>query len=579
MTSLSLPEIISLNKQLEKAVSKEPIFEVKILSNIITYPIKDYLENVLLNLSIYPKVTFGDYDNIVQESAQSTSQNVVIVFWELMNLVPGFHQKCNILSEEDIQAILQKVKSEIDITINALKNNSCVIFNKFSDLLFTSHQIKENPLEKVCNELNHYLESALPNTFFLIELDKVIAVTGISGSFQPRFLYSSSAPYTTDFYYNYTQFIQPIVRSLLGKSKKALLLDCDNTLWKGVIGEDGMEGIKMSENDKQGVFFHEVQQIAIALFKQGIILGLCSKNNLQDVQEVLDNHQDVVLKDEYITIKKVNWEDKATNIRAIAKELNIGLDSLVFMDDSDFEVNLIREQLPEVTVLHVPKKLYEYPGYVSANLGLFFHASSTKEDLDKAKMYKENFQREDAKKQFDGIEDYLQSLEIELIIYKNDLSKVDRMAQMTQKTNQFNLTTHRYSESDMIRFIEKENKDLYCFEVRDKFGSAGITGLAILEYPTETAAHVNSFLMSCRVLGRNIEIAFMDFILNTLQSNGTKKVSANFIKTYKNSQVAQFYDKFNFEIIESNEVEKSYELFLENYKTQELNYIKIENGK
>jgi FkbH-like protein len=365
----------------------------------------------------------------------------------------------------------------------------------------------------------------------------------------------------------------------LGKSKKALLLDCDNTLWKGVIGEDGMEGIKMSENDKLGVFFHEVQQIAIALFKQGIILGLCSKNNLQDVQEVLDNHQDVVLKDEYITIKKVNWEDKATNIRAIAKELNIGLDSLVFMDDSDFEVNLIREQLPEVIVLHVPKKLYEYPGYVSANLGLFFHASSTKEDRDKAKMYKENFQREDAKKQFDGIEDYLQSLEIELIIYKNDLSKVDRMAQMTQKTNQFNLTTHRYSESDMIRFIEKENKDLYCFEVKDKFGSAGITGLAILEYPTNTVAHVNSFLMSCRVLGRNIEIAFMDFILNTLQSKGTKKVSANFIKTYKNSQVAQFYDKFNFEIIESNEVEKSYELFLENYKTQELNYIKIENGK
>jgi FkbH-like protein len=579
MTSLSLPEVIAQNKLLQQKAAKRQSFDVKILSNIIAYPIKDYLENTLLNLAVLPKISFGDYDNIVQESNDSGHQNAVIVFWELMNITAGFQNKSEVMTDAELQDVVGKVKIEIDFTIAALKNASCVIWNKFSSILFTNHLIKESRYEKVCRELNQYLEDQIPHTFFLIDIDKIMATAGLSAAFQPRFLYSSSAPYTTDFFFHYSAYIQPIFRSLLGKSKKALLLDCDNTLWKGIIGEDGMEGIKMSENDKQGVFFNEIQQIAIALHYQGIILGLCSKNNLNDVQEVIHQHPDMMLKEDHITIKKVNWEDKATNLRNIAKELNIGLDSLVFIDDSDFEVNLIREQLPEVTVLHVPKKLHEYPGLLRANLGLFYHASATKEDLEKAKMYKENFQREEAKQKFEGIEDYLTSLEIELIIYKNDVSKVDRMAQMTQKTNQFNLTTIRYSEADIERFIEDSNVDLYCFEVKDKFGSAGITGLAIVEQEANASANLNTFLMSCRVLGRNIEMAFIDYLLAELKSLDIKKVSAKYIKTYKNNQVESFYDKFHFDLIDSTELERRYELQLDKYNTKKVKYIKVENGK
>jgi FkbH-like protein len=209
----------------------------------------------------------------------------------------------------------------------------------------------------------------------------------------------------------------------------------------------------MSVSSKIGKFYHVVQQIAVYLSKKGIIVGICSKNNEQDVKDVLNNHPDMILKEDYIVIKKVNWIDKASNLRAIAIELNIGIDSLVFVDDSDFEINLIKEQIPEIRTIQVPTNIADYPNELIKNIYKYFNLFLNSDDAKKTEMYKQQFERENTKSSFySTIDEYLSSLEIELIILKNDESHIPRISQLTQKTNQFNLTTERYTEKQIEQF-------------------------------------------------------------------------------------------------------------------------------
>jgi FkbH-like protein len=286
----------------------------------------------------------------------------------------------------------------------------------------------------------------------------------------------------------------------------------------------------------------------------------------------------MILKDEDIVIKKVNWDDKASNIKAIAKELNIGLDSLVFVDDSDFEVNLIKKDLPMVEVLQVPKKEYEYNLLIRNAMNLFYNSSQTKEDLKKVTMYKAQAQRVNQEQTIGNIEEYLKSLKLEITTYIDDISSVARVSQMTQKTNQFNLTTKRYTQKDIEFFINNDHYTVLTIGVNDKFGDNGMVGLAILEYKNDVA-YIDTLLMSCRVLGRNIEYRFMDIINDIVISKEFEKLSADYIKTLKNEQVADLYDRYGFKILEKNEESTSYGILTKNYKNKKLEYIRIENGK
>lgn len=354
-----------------------------------------------------------------------------------------------------------------------------------------------------------------------------------------------------------------------GKTKKALIFDCDNTLWKGILGEDGFDTIKI---------FQEVQYLAKILAKNGIIIGLCSKNNPEDVDTVIENHKDMILNDEDIVIKKVNWDNKASNIRAIAKELNIGLDSIVFVDDSDFEVNLIKEELPMVKVIQVPKKEYEYNLLIRDTMNLFYNPSQTTEDLSKVTMYKEQVKRREEEQKIGNIDEYLKSLNLEITTYLDDIDSVKRISQMTQKTNQFNLTTKRYTEKEIENFINNDDYSVLAIGVNDKFGDNGIVGLAILEYKNNIV-HMDTLLMSCRVLGRNIEFRFMDIIKDIVRNKGLDKLSAKYIKTLKNGQVADLYDRYGFEVLEKDQELTRYRMLVKNYKNKNLEYIKVKNGK
>jgi FkbH-like protein len=580
MIELKYSELLRQNRELGTSLSSKP-YSIQVLSNIVVHQFKDVFEYVLRVEGINASVNIGDYDNIVQDSSKYQNADAVIIFWELSNIVDGFQYKIESFSPERINAIREKVQSEIDIVLLNLKHTSKVIINKFTALHFASPIGMFNKYSLLAKQLNDFLESYDDQAIELIDLDEVIASRGIDDSINIRNYYTSKSLYTIDFLTAYSQRIKPIIVSINGKSKKALIFDCDNTLWRGILGEDGFEAIEMSHNTKQGSVYAEIQGIAVELSKKGVIIGLCSKNNQDDVSKVISSHPDNQLTAEYITISKVNWLDKAANLRSIAEELNIGMDSIVFVDDSPFEVNLIRDQLKEVLVLQVPKNIFSYPKMLRDSLGLFYNDSVTSEDSKRNEMYKAQSARESNKTKHKNIDDYLQSLGLRVKVYKNDKSIIPRMSQLTQKTNQFNLTTNRYTEQDILAFIEEQNSDVYAFEVSDRYGESGITGLCIVKAIAQPKDQVSidTFLMSCRIIGRNLEYAFMDYIIRDLSEKPISSILATYNKTSKNEQVQMFYDSCQYSLIDSKTQIKTYVLEISKYQPKNLEYIKVRYEK
>lgn len=577
--NLKYSEILKINTKLGSDINSNS-YNISVLSNITINQIKEILEYVLRNENINVNVRIGDFDNIVQDSIKYKNSNVVIIFWELCNIIDGLQYRIELFDDDQFNAILEKTKSEIDLALKNLNKTSLVLFNKFTSIPFSSLNIRKSNLEKFADQLNKYLEDKIQSNVKLVALEKVIASVGVEKSLDLRYYYSSKALYTIDFFKAYAEYVKSYIMSANGKAKKALIFDCDNTLWKGILGEDGFDNIEMSLRTKDGAIFSEIQSIVLALNKQGILIGLCSKNNYADINEVIKLHPDMRLRDRYITIKKINWSDKVTNLLEIAKELNIGLDSLVFIDDSSFEVNLIKEQLPEVTVLQVPERLYEYPKMLRENIGLFYNLSYTKEDKKKIEMYRQQIHRGNAKKKFSDIEGYLASLELKLTIFEDDESIIPRTSQMSQKTNQFNLTTKRYTKGDIRNFITADDSKVFSFSVSDKFGDSGVTGLCIISFDEKSQiANIDTFLMSCRIIGRNIEYAFIDYLMNFISKNKIKIITARYIKTNKNEQVIEFYETCSFSLIEFNNEIKYYELIVEKYEPRKIKYIEVKNGR
>lgn len=351
------------------------------------------------------------------------------------------------------------------------------------------------------------------------------------------------------------------LRQLNGARKKCLVLDLDNTLWGGVLGEDGVEGIKIG-GDYPGNAFQYFQEALIQLSTTGVILTICSKNNESDVKEAWAKNPFIKLKEDYISAYRINWNNKADNIRELAKELNIGLDSMVFVDDNPTERELVKQQLPMVAVPDFPKKPYGLMDLYRYLATEYFRAYTlSDEDRKKTEQYKANAQRASASRQFSDLTDFIKSLNIRIDISPADKFNIQRIAQMTQKTNQFNLTTHRYSEADINSFIKKGD-NVWCISVSDKFGDNGITG-AIIVSKNGNQAYVDTLLLSCRILGKGIEDVFFKAIMNILRSYGITKVHATYLPTAKNSQVSDFYDRQGMTLITNIDGKKTYEIILE----------------
>lgn len=333
------------------------------------------------------------------------------------------------------------------------------------------------------------------------------------------------------------------VKPLLGLNKKCIVLDLDNTLWGGVVGEDGFDGISLGDSSP-GNAFVEFQQRILSLWKRGIILAINSKNNPDDALQVIKKHPAMILREECFGAIRINWNDKVSNLKELSSELNIGLNSMIFVDDDPVNREMIKMQLPEVLVLDLPDDPSQYAKCIT-ELTDFNVLSVTEEDLDRGKMYFEQKQRTEFEKSITSLDDFLKQLNIKIKIKNANEFTIPRISQLTLKTNQFNLTTHRYQEEEIRRFASDKSTMIGCAQIEDKFGDNGITGVFIVKKEKEIW-EIDTFLLSCRVMGRGIENGILGYLLGKAKSDGVKFVKGTFIPSKKNMPCQTFLEDSGF---------------------------------
>ncbi|MDO9181953.1 MAG: HAD-IIIC family phosphatase, partial [Bacteriovorax sp.] len=451
-----------------------------------------------------------------------------------------------------------------------------VIFNSISKLHFNTSVMSKNNYDIVIESINLFIDEHKPNNFIIIDMDKALGVGGVATALDTRGFYSSKNLYSIDFLKEYAMIISPCIQSITGSIKKVLVLDCDNTLWAGILGEDGHDGVKMSAHSYPGNIYYEIQSLALSLSQKGVILAICSKNNIEDVKKIIIERNDFQIPLSSFSSLKVNWKDKAQNLIEMASELNLGLDSFIFLDDSDFEIELIRQVLPEVKSIKVPSILDHYPEIFRELMKEFTLQKVTKEDLLRAQMYEDDKLRENSNNEKTNLAEYLSTLGIKITIELNSNKEIPRISQLTLKTNQFNFRTQRYTESDIIRMMSDTQFKIYSLSVEDKFGKQGLTGLIILKIKNKKA-FIDTFLLSCRILGRTIENSFLNHIINELKKNEIEILEGEYLQTLKNEQVKNFYSNYGFQAgaVNTNIFELKIDHFI--FK-KDINYIEVING-
>ncbi|TRV03197.1 MAG: HAD-IIIC family phosphatase [Microcystis wesenbergii Mw_QC_B_20070930_S4] len=380
---------------------------------------------------------------------------------------------------------------------------------------------------------------------------------------------------TESLLYHYAQEISKISRALKGQSKKCLVVDLDNTLWKGVLGDDGIEGIEMSDS-LVGEAYHHFQKVIKQLAAQGVLLAINSKNDQKNVKNVLQNHPKMVLRESDFLQIYANWSPKSDNIQSIAKSLNLSPDSLVFVDDSEFERNLLRCKIPEVTVIEIEQDPATFARSLLSG-GWFNILEITQEDYSRNLKYSDEIKRQNFLTEFDSIEDYLKQLELEVELFTPGKSELARIAQLTLRTNQFNMTTQRYQEAEISEILQQPFSTIVGIHARDKFGDNGIIGAFFLHLDSENknTLYLDNFLLSCRVFSRGIEILSLENILEQSKQTGIEKIYAEYCATLKNQKVRYFYKQHGFKIVEETENRILYAHFLESIP-QSINHIKLQ---
>lgn len=328
-----------------------------------------------------------------------------------------------------------------------------------------------------------------------------------------------------------------------GRMAKALIVDLDNTLWGGVLGEEGQDGIQL-DGEYPGAAFQAVQRTLLDLSKRGIILGICSKNNEKDVLEALESHPGMIVKPNDFSVIKINWQDKATNINEIAAELNIGTDAIAFFDDNPTERLWVRESLPDVHVIELNDNPLSYADALR-DAPVFERLSIVAEDKERSRHFAGQRQRKDLQASVASVEDYYRSLDMKLDVFSVGAQDIPRVAQLTQKTNQFNLTTRRYSEADIARYVDDSDYQVYAARLTDRFGDSGIISVVIVKTEDHTAK-LDTFLMSCRVIGRTVETAILAIVAAELNDKGITTLSGCFIPTEKNAPARNFLTDHGF---------------------------------
>ena len=418
------------------------------------------------------------------------------------------------------------------------------------------------------NEWYQYIQELAEkkSNVYIYDLKDMIAETGRKQFYSDKMWYMSNMPYSKDGLGCIVKEIKRLLNSAFGEQRKLIVLDLDNTLWGGVIGEDGVEGIELS-NHKEGQRFYDFQRQFLEMQRRGTLLAIDSKNNLEDAQKAISEHPDMLLRESQFVAEKINWNNKAVNIREIAKELNLTEGSFVFIDDNPIEREVVKGECPEVLVPDFPEDTTSLLPFAE---DIYFDycrpLKVLNEDLQKTRMYQTEAKRKQELSESLNLDDYIAKLEICADIHRMRNDELERVTQLCNKTNQFNVTTKRYTKAEIQKLNENPSNAVYVVSSKDKYGENGLISVLILK-GYDKNIEIDTFLMSCRVMGRKLE----DIILNEICSfykDKTEKLTARYISTAKNAPVKDLYERLGFYVIFENEKEKKYEKILKNHKKQ-----------
>ena len=450
--------------------------------------------------------------------------------------------------KEFVETKVDEIKKLVETFLD--NSNSKLVITNFQIPVYSPYGINEQKedfgMKQLVYEINNKIRHELKDQslVFIYDFNEFVMKFGEYNVFNYQDYFFGDIKISIDYIPKFADELLGYVNAVMGITKKCIVLDLDNTLWGGIIGEDGFDNIKLGD-DAVGRSFVEFQKRLLALNQRGIILAINSKNNFEDAMEVIKKHPSMILREDNFACMKINWDDKVTNLQEISKELNIGLDSMVFFDDDLINQEFVKTSLPEVLVVELPNDSSQFAQIIT-KMKEFDVLKITEEDVKRNEMYLVQKKRTELKNKIVDFDEFLKQMNIEVNIKKADSFTIPRISQLTLKTNQFNLTTKRYQQEEISSFSSDKDRIVECVQVSDKFGDNGITGVYIIEKKDSKEWIIDTFLLSCRIMGRKVEEAMLYQIIEKAKNLGIKKIKGKFIPTKKNKPAENFYSDCGF---------------------------------
>lgn len=562
-----------LKRNLKQDLSNYPVKKVALLGDTATQFLATAIKGMGVERGYNINLWEAEYNQVERQILDMTSDyyefnaDYTVVFQSTHKLLEKYSlmpaDKQNSLADERIdfvRMLCSSVKGRV-IYYNYPEIEDTV-FGSYANKVTSSFTYQLRKLNYELMNLSHEYSN-----LFICDM------AGLQNKFGRDFMFDSTVYVSTEMILSLDSLPYVASRTLdiicaaEGKFKKCLILDLDNTVWGGVVGDDGWENIQVGHGLGIGKAFTEFQEWVKKLKNRGIIIAVCSKNDEDKAKEPFEKNPEMILKLDDIAVFVANWENKADNIRTIQSILNIGFDSMVFLDDNPFERNMVRENVPGVTVPELPEDPGEYLEYLYS-LNLFETASYSEGDKDRTKQYQVEAQRVTLQKSFTNEADFLKSLDMVSEVKGFDAFNTPRVAQLSQRSNQFNLRTVRYTEDEITAIENNGDYATFSFTLADKFGDNGLICVIILKKQDKETLFVDTWFMSCRVLKRGMENFTLNTIVEYAKNNGFKYIIGEYLPTLKNKMVEEHYPRLGFTKVEGSETAQ-YILNVEEYVNRE----------
>lgn len=501
-------------------------------------------------------VVEGAYGSGVQQAMDPTNPlhgaglDMLLIASDARSL--GLHRAADSL--EDADARVEAALAQLKLVVQGFKPAVAAailvqtVAPPLEPLFGSFDRVEQTSAFAMVEALNRRIgEWAAEGQIVVVDIARLALSIGLERWDAPRHWHASKLSFAPEMAPIYGDVVARTVAALRGRAKKCLVLDLDNTLWGGVIGDDGVAGIALGQGSAAGEAFLAIQNTALELRRRGVVLAVCSKNEEAAALLPFREHPEMVLKEDHIAVFQANWTDKAANLRAIAETLNIGIDALVFLDDNPAEREQVRRELPLVGVPELPEEPALYPRMLMA-AGYFEAVAFTQDDRDRAGMYQANAARAAAVNASGDLDSYLASLDMVCTIAPVDSVSRPRVAQLINKSNQFNLTTRRYTEAQVEAAESDPRRHISQARLVDKFGDNGIICVMVADRQGE-AWEIDTWLMSCRVLGRRVQEACLDHLARAARADGAQRLIGRYIPSPKNAMVRDHYAKLGFTLL------------------------------